>query len=110
MKKSEVGYILEVDVKYPKELYELHDELPFLPERKKLGIVEKLVTNLQDKSEYVVHIKILKQALNHGLILKKIHIVISFTEDEWLIIPCIKTNNELRTEAKNDSDKLILMN
>ena len=109
MKKGEVGYILEVDVKYPKELYELHDKLPFLTERKKLGKVEKLVTNLQDKSEYVVHIKILKQALNHGLILKKIHIVISFTEDEWLI-PCIKTNNELRTEVKNDSDKLILMN
>ena len=64
--KSEVGYILEVDVKYPKKLYELHGELLFLPERKKIGKVEKLVASLQDKSEYVIHIKSLKQALNHG--------------------------------------------
>ena len=64
--KSEVVNILEVDVKYPEELYELHSELPFLPERKKLGKVEKLVTSLQDKSEYVIHTKSLKQALDHG--------------------------------------------
>ena len=71
MKKSELGYILEDDVQYPIKLYELHSDLPFLPERKKLGKVEKLVTSLEDKSEYVIHIKSLKQALNHGLILKK---------------------------------------
>ena len=53
-------------MKYPKKLYELHGELPFLPERKKIGKVEKLVASLQDKSEYVIHIKSLKQALNHG--------------------------------------------
>ena len=43
--KNEVGYILEVDVKYPKELYELHGDLPFSPEKKKLGKFEKHVTN-----------------------------------------------------------------
>ena len=53
-------------MKYPKKLYELHGELLFLPERKKIGKVEKLVASLQDKSEYVIHIKSLKQALNHG--------------------------------------------
>ena len=62
--KSEVGYILEVDIQYLKKLYELHSDLPFLPERKKLGKVEKLVTNLQDKTEYVMHIRNLQQALH----------------------------------------------
>ena len=69
--KTEVGYILEVDVKYHKELYELYSDLPFLPERKKLGKVEKLLTSLEDKSEYAIHMKSLKEALNYRLILKK---------------------------------------
>ena len=71
MKKSELGYILEDDVQYSIKLYELHSDLPFLSERKKLGKVEKLVTSLEDKSEYVIHIKSSKLALHHGLILKK---------------------------------------
>ena len=64
--------------KYPKELYEHHKDQPFLPERKKLGNIEKLVTSLENKSEYVIHTKSLKQALHHGLVLKKVHRVISF--------------------------------
>ena len=55
--KGEVGYILEVDVKYSKELYELYGDFPFLPKRKKLEKFENLISNLQDKSEYVTHIK-----------------------------------------------------
>ena len=43
----------------------------FLPERMKIEKVEKLVTNLRDKSEYVIYIRSLKQASNHGLILQK---------------------------------------
>ena len=78
--------------------------MPFSPERKKLGKVEKFVTSLEDKSEYVINTKRLKQALNHGLILKKVHRVISFNQDEWLK-PYIEINNKLRTEAKNDSEK-----
>ena len=78
--------------------------MPFLPERKKLGKVEKFVTSLEDKSEYVINTKRLKQALNHSLILKKVHRVISFNQDEWLK-PYIEINNKLRTEAKNDSEK-----
>ena len=78
--------------------------MPFLPERKKLGKVEKFVTSLEDKSEYVINTKRLKQALNHSLILKKVHRVISFNQDEWLK-PYIEINNKLRTEAKNYSEK-----
>ena len=68
---SNKGYILEVDVKYPNKLHDLHSDLPFLPERLKIGKCKKLVCNLHDKKNYVVHIRSLKQALNHGLILKK---------------------------------------
>ena len=57
-----------------------HNDLPFLPERMKIEKVEKLVTNLHDKTECVIHIKNLKQALNHGLILKKVHRVIKFNQ------------------------------
>ena len=49
----------------------LHNDLPFLPERKKHKKVERLIANLPDKNEYVIHIKNLKQAFNHGSILKK---------------------------------------
>ena len=65
------GYILEVDVKYLKKLHDLHSDLPFLPERMEINKCKKLVCNLCDKNKYVVHIKSLKQALNHGLKLKK---------------------------------------
>ena len=61
------GYILEVDVKYPKKLHDLHSDLPFLPERMEINKCKKLVCNLYNKKKYVAHIKTLKQALNHGL-------------------------------------------
>ena len=65
------GYILEVDVKYRKKLLDLHSDLLFLHERMEINKCKKLVFNLYDKKKYVVHIKSLKQALNHGLKLKK---------------------------------------
>ena len=65
------GYILEVDVKYPKKLHNLHSDLPFLPERMEINKCKKLVCNQYDKKKYVVHINSLKQALNHGLKFKK---------------------------------------
>ena len=68
---SDKGYFLEVVVKYPKNLFGLHSDLPFLPERKKIGKCNKLVCDFHDKKNYVVHIKALKQALNDELILKK---------------------------------------
>ena len=59
--------LLEIDEEYLKELHENHNELPFLAERMKIGREEKLVPNLRDKKEYVVHIKRLNQGLRHGL-------------------------------------------
>ena len=70
------GYILKVDVDYPCELQHLHSDLPFLPERMVVNKTKKLICNIQDKKDYVVHINVLKQALDHGLKLIKVHQVI----------------------------------
>ena len=101
---NDKGYILEVDVKYPKRLYELHSELPFLSERIKVNKCKKLVCNLFNKKKYVVHINALKQALKHGLKLKKIHRVIEFNQKAWLKL-YIDMNTELRKAAKIDFEK-----
>ena len=93
------GYFLEVDVEYPKNLFRLHSDLPFLPERKKTGKCNKLVCDIYDKKNCVVHVKALKQALNHGLILKKVHTVIQFNQKVWLK-PYIDMNTKLGKEAK----------
>ena len=68
---NDKGYILEVDVRYSKRLQELHSDLPFLSERMKIDKCNKLVCNLFNRKKYVTHIYLLKQALNHGLKLKK---------------------------------------
>ena len=65
------GYFLEVDVQYPKNLHNLHNDLSFLFERMKIETIEKLVANLHYKEEYVIKITNLKQALIHELVLKK---------------------------------------
>ena len=75
---SNIGYFLEVDVEYPKKLLNHHKNLPLLPERKKVNKCKKLVCVIEDKEKYVAHIRALKQALNRGLKLKKVHRVIQF--------------------------------
>ena len=70
----------------------------------KIEKVEKLVANLHDKTEYVIHIANLKQALKNGLILKKVHRVIKFNQNAWLK-PYIDMNTDLRKKAKNDFEK-----
>ena len=98
------GYILQVDVRYPKRLHDLHSDLPFLSERMKIDKCNKLVCNLFNKKKYVARINSLKQSLNHGLKFKKIHRVIEFNQKEWLK-PYIDMNTELRKAAKNDFEK-----
>ena len=96
--------VTEVDIEYPKQLFGSHKELPFLPERRKLEKVEKLVCSIEDKEKYVIHIRALKQALNHGLVLKDVHRVIKFNQEAWLK-PYIDMNTKLRKEAKNEFEK-----
>ena len=94
------GYILEVDVRYPKRLHELHNDLPFLPERMEINKCKKLICNLSNKKKYVIHVISLKPAIK----VKKIHRVIEFNQKEWLK-PNINLNTELRKAAKHDFEK-----
>ena len=70
----------------------------------KINKCNKLVCNLYDKNSYVVHIRSLKQTLDHGLILTKVHRVIQFNQEAWLK-EYIDMNTELRKQAKNDFEK-----
>ena len=84
--------------------YTIHSDMPFLPERMKIDKTKKLVCNLHDKKKYVVHISVLKQALDHGLKFKKVHWVIEFNQKAWLK-KYIDINTELRKKASNDFEK-----
>ena len=103
-KNCDRGYFLEVDVEYPKNFFNSHKDLSYLAEQKILWKVEKLVCSIKDKEKYVVHMRTLKQALNHGLILKKVHQVIQFNQKAWLK-PYINMNTKLRKGAKNEFEK-----
>ena len=70
---SNTGYFLEVDIEYSKTLFNSHKYLPFLPEIKKVGKVEKLICVIENKGKHVIHVRALKQSLNHRLNLKKVH-------------------------------------
>ena len=68
----------------------------------KIEKVEKIVANLHNKTEYVIHIRNLKEVLNHGLLLKKVHKIIKFNQNAWPK-PCIDMNIDLR--KKNNFEK-----
>ena len=95
-----IGYFFEVDMDYPKEIFDLHKDLPFLPESKKVNKVEKLICDIEDKKKYVIHLRALKQALNNGLRLKKVDRIIQFKQKAWL-----KTYIDINTELKKKCKK-----
>ena len=121
---NEEGYILEVDLHYLTELDDLHNDYPLAPERMKIspemlspycqdlseclnlrgGAVPKLVPNLRDKTNYVVHYRNLKQYLALGMKLTKIHRVLVFQQSPWLKT-YINFNTEKRKHAANDFEK-----
>ena len=118
------GYILEVDLKYPKELHDLHNDYPLAPEKMKicpemlspyckqlsddlnLGSVAipKLVPNLNDKTNYIVHYRNLKLYLALGMEVTRIHRVLVFQQSPWLKA-YIDFNTERRKHAANDFEK-----
>ena len=123
-KKNDVGYILEVDLKYPNELHELHNDYPLAPEELtvtndilsnycksivdkydiKLGDVKKLIPNLGNKTNYVVHYKNLQLYLSLGMKLTKMQRVLKFKQSDWMkkYIDC---NTKKRMCATNDFKK-----
>ena len=102
--RTDKGYLLEVDVSYPKELHNQHNDLPFMCEKMEINGVEKLVPNLRDKKNYIIHIQALNQVLEHGLRLDRIHRAIEFDQSPWLKT-YIDFNTQLRTAATNDFEK-----
>ena len=118
--ESSTGYILQVDLEYPPHLHELHNCFPLAPERMKIKtemlspyskelsagqiMTEKLVPNLYDKKNYVLHYRNLKLYTRLGLVVKKIHRVLAFTQEDW-IRPYIELNTKQRQLAKSEFTK-----
>ena len=96
--------ILEVDLEYPKNLHDLHNDYPLAPERLKIDNVEKLIPNLFDKEKYIAHHENLKLYEELGLKIKKIQRGIRFREEPWMK-SYIELNTRLRANGKNDFEK-----
>ena len=101
---EDLGYILEVDLEYPDELHDLHNDYPLAPETMVLNRVNKLTPNLRNKTKYILHHRNLGLYLSLGLRLTKIHRIIEFKQSKWLA-PYIALNTNLRTKAKNNFEK-----
>lgn len=86
------GYMFEVDLDYPDSLHDLHNDYPFcaenmpVPERngERSSKQEELLLTLSEKKNYVIHYRMLKLALRHGLILRKVHRALEFNQSPWL--------------------------
>ena len=122
--KSDVGYILEVDLKYPKELHESHNDYPLAPEKLtvtnnilsnycksiadkyeiKVGHIKKLIPNLSNKNKYVLHYRNLQLYLSLGMKLTKIHRALQFKQSDWMK-KYIDFNTKKRMSATNDFEK-----
>ena len=98
------GYIFEVDLVYPRHLWELHNNYPLAPETLKVNGVEKLICHFKPRTNYVLHYRNLKQYLSMGIKLKAVHRAISFEQSPWME-PYIRKNTELRKTAANSFEK-----
>ena len=121
--KSEIGYFLEVDLEYPDELHELHNDYPIAPEKLavssdmlskyckeiadkyeiKVGNVKKLIPNLSNKTKYVLHYRSLQLHLSLGIKLIKIHKVLKFKQSDWM-----KKYIDFNTEKRKKKQLMIL--
>ena len=98
------GFIFEVDLVYPEELWKSHNDYPLAPEKIKVGGVEKLISHFKPRNKYVIHYRNLRQCLELGLKIKAVHRGISFNQSSWME-PYIRKNTELRKTAANGFEK-----
>ena len=98
------GYIFEVDLEYPKELWKSHNDYPLAPEKIKVGGVEKLISHFKLRKNYVIHYRNLRQCLELGLRITAVYRGISFNQSPWME-PYIRKNTELRKTATNSFEK-----
>ena len=96
--------ILEVDLEYPQDLHDLHNDYPLAPERLKVGNIDKLIPNLRNKEKYVLHYENLKLYESLGLKIKIIHKGVKFEEEDFMK-KYIDFNTELRKNAKSEFEK-----
>ena len=118
---NEIGYFLEVDLKYPDNIKEKTKYFPFCPESKKINPnkyneymksikpenytkSKKLICDWSDKKKYLIHYRMLKFYVRHGMIVEKIHEIVSFKQSRWLE-SYISFNTQKRNKAKNDFEK-----
>ena len=101
---GKTGYIFEVDLEYPKELWKSHNDYPLAPEKMKVGGVEKLISHFKPHKKYVIHYRNLRQCLELGLKITAVHRGISFNQSSWME-PYIRKNTELRKTATNSFEK-----
>lgn len=103
---ADYGFILEVDLEYPDNLHDSHSDLPLCPELTCFddSNENKLITNLHNKIRYVIHSRNLKQCLEKGLRLIKIHKILKFKQSPWLK-SYIDLNTHLRTMSSTDFEK-----
>ena len=98
------GFIFEVDLEYPKELWKSHNDYPLAPEKMKVNGVEKLISHFKPHKNYVIHYRNLRQCLEMGLNITAVHRGISFNQSPWME-PYIRKNTELRKTAANSFEK-----
>ena len=98
------GYIFEVDLEYPSNLWEDHNDYPLAPEKMVVNGVEKLLCHFKPRKNYVVHYRNLRQYLELGMRITAVHRGISFYQSSWME-PYIRKNTELRKTAANSFEK-----
>lgn len=100
------GIIVEVDLEYPHHLHDLHNDYPLAAESLKVSKTEppKLVPNLNNKTKYVCHYRLLQFYLRHGLKVTAVHRIIMFDQKQFMK-PYIMKNTDLRTKATDPSEK-----
>ena len=103
-KDTNQGFIFEVGVDYPNTLWESHNDYPLAPEKVKVDKIDKLICSFKPKRHYVVHYKNLKQYLEEGMILKKVHRGMKYYRSPWME-PYIRKNTDLRKSASNAFEK-----